>query len=127
MAPFQLKRLCESEFFEEFLIISFLFLNSITFQDTSKFFPHNNTTTSFVENAPDMTSSSFQRDEMYRLRRERDQALKDTQYYRDLLHDKDRDYITLEDELEQARQVCSLRIKTRILNLQLDKIYRRTL
>ena len=46
------------------------------------------------------------RDELFRLRRERDQALKDTQYYRDLLHDKDQDYISLEDELEQTRQVC---------------------
>ena len=46
------------------------------------------------------------RDELYRLRRERDQALKDAQYYRDLLHDKDQDYINLEDELEQTRQVC---------------------
>jgi len=44
-------------------------------------------------------------EEICRLRRERNEALKDAEYYRDLLHDKDEDCVHLEDELDHTRQV----------------------
>ena len=43
-------------------------------------------------------------DEIYRLRRERDEALRDARYYRDLLHEKDADCLQLEEDLQLTQQ-----------------------
>lgn len=58
------------------------------------------------------------RDDSFRLRRERDEALKDVQYFRSSLIDKDRTCIELEDELLRSKQVSSFMVILNIFSVQ---------
>ena len=49
--------------------------------------------------------SSHHLEDVNKLRRERDNAQREVQYFRSSLYDKDRDCLTLEEELELSRQV----------------------
>lgn len=65
------------------------------------------------------TDSMSYRDDSFRLRRERDEALKDVQYFRSSLIDKDRTCIELEDELLRSKQeVSSLRNECQAIRRQ---------
>ena len=63
----------------------------------------------FQELADDMSSHW---EDVNKLRRERDDAQREVQYFRTSLCDKDRDCLSLEDELERSRQVDKLSQQT---------------
>jgi len=72
---------------------------SLTFQKS--IIEEMDTTTTQVDENENMISCN---DEIYRLRRERDEALRDARYYRDLLHEKDADCLQLEEDLQVTQQ-----------------------